>query len=244
MLKEAIEKIISLAEPTFKEIEGVTYSSKSLVTVKPPEIEESLRFSKLSALIDYIGDKVDGELGKMFLHVESIHRVSLCGPLNKKYGSREVFAVASCEHMVSSFPFGRYLGHEDFVVGVMTGFELSEETTKLLATVSNISAEKVRTSEDDGFSQTVQKKDGVHLKKEVEIKNPIHLRPYRTFFEAQQPESPFILRLRSARDGYPPELSLFEAQSGRWQIDAINNIGTALLEMMEHSKIEGVPVLS
>lgn len=244
MLKEFVEKIVSLAEPTFKEIEGVTYASKSLVTVKPPEIEQELEFSKLSALVDYIADKVDGDLGKLFLHVESTTRVSLCGPLDMKFGSRKVFASASCKEMVAQFQFGRYMNHEEFVVGVMTGFELNPETTKLLSTVSNISAEKVRSSEDDGFSQTVQKKEGVHLKKEVEIKNPIHLRPYRTFFEAQQPESPFILRLRSSRDGYPPELALFEAQSGRWQIDAINNIGVALLEMLQHSKVEGVPVLS
>ncbi|NQK92942.1 hypothetical protein HO498_01330 [Streptococcus suis] len=53
--------------------------------------------------------------------------------------------------------------------------------------------------------------------------NPVTLRPYRTFAEVEQPASQFIYRIDKA--GY---MALFEADGGKWKLDAINNIATYL----------------
>ena len=72
---------------------------------------------------------------------------------------------------------------------------------------------------DDGISQTVNVRQGVGLKKTERLKSRISLTPYRTFTEIEQPESEFILRLDN--DG---KVGLFEADGGRWKLDAKEQI--------------------
>lgn len=49
------------------------------------------------------------------------------------------------------------------------------------------------------------------------------LRPYRTFREVEQPASEFVFRLRSL-NGEVPWCALFEADGGKWKLDAVLKI--------------------
>ena len=49
------------------------------------------------------------------------------------------------------------------------------------------------------------------------------LTPYRIFNEVEQPSSQFIFRINSMAN-----LALFEADGGKWKLDAINNIAAYL----------------
>lgn len=55
--------------------------------------------------------------------------------------------------------------------------------------------------------------------------NPVTLRPYRTFSEVEQPSSEFIFRINQLAN-----MALFEADGGKWRLDAINNIANYLKE--------------
>ena len=82
--------------------------------------------------------------------------------------------------------------------------------------------ERVANLSDNGFSQTVAARSGVASVAEVELPNPIRLRPYRTFLEINQPESLFVVR---ARQGKPlPEFSVHLADAGLWKLMAIEAI--------------------
>jgi len=78
-----------------------------------------------------------------------------------------------------------------------------------------------------GVSQSVTARAGLARVAEVPVTNPVTLRPYRTFAEVEQPASPFILRLKR-KDGEMPQCALFEADGGKWKIEAIQNIARAL----------------
>lgn len=69
--------------------------------------------------------------------------------------------------------------------------------------------------------------------------NPVYLAPYRTFREVTQPLSPFVLRMKQGREGGLPTVALFEADGGKWKLDAIAFIRDFLRE-----KIETVPIIA
>jgi hypothetical protein len=63
------------------------------------------------------------------------------------------------------------------------------------------------------------------------------LRPYRTFREFEQPESPFIFRLRNTEG--MPECALFDASGAAWKTTAVESIRKWLTE-----NIKDIPVIA
>ena len=61
---------------------------------------------------------------------------------------------------------------------------------------------------------------------EVQVPNPVELKPYRTFFEIEQPSSSFVFRMKSGGKGHEdgPMCSLHEADGGAWRLDAIEEV--------------------
>lgn len=60
---------------------------------------------------------------------------------------------------------------------------------------------------------------------EAQIPNPVHLKPYRTFLEVDQPASDFIFRMR---DNHGVDCAIFEADGGAWEMEAMQNIKSYL----------------
>ena len=71
---------------------------------------------------------------------------------------------------------------------------------------------------------------------DVVVPNPVTLMPRRTFFEIEQPASPFIFRMQSG-----PTCALFEADGGAWQQEAMQRIAIYLRQKL--SKILDEDVL-
>lgn len=118
-------------------------------------------------------------------------------------------------------------------------FKSSEVTASILQVVGNLKDEAVKTYADDGTSQIVTAKVGLTRPPEnVLLPNPVSLRPYRTFPEVEQPTSPFILRMQSTKEG--PQVALFEADGGKWKLDAIASIRDYLVNALP----EGVTVIA
>jgi hypothetical protein len=71
----------------------------------------------------------------------------------------------------------------------------------------------------------------VHLQKELVLQNPFKLKPFRTFREVDQPESPFIFRVHQQAEEMP-KCALYEADGGAWKLQAMKNIGDYLKEKL------------
>lgn len=235
MLTEAINKILSLAPLETLDIDGRKYYTKPLHTVPEPVAEDNaLEFQTLTGLKDYLlkGDDLESAPGPVMVHVESHSAVSVVSNLATKDFRRHSFAQAT--HEAPVFPFGNWIEQERFIVGLQAMFVPSKDRDTLLRLVSKITAEEVRTSEDDGVSQEVSARAGVHLVHRIGVPNPVKLRPYRTFREVEQPESAFVVRVRrDEKSGF--YIALYEADGKAWQLQAMRNVADWLMEALNEA---------
>lgn len=225
-MAEAAEK------PIIETIDDHTYVfyDKSMKRIDPiPPIDEPqprpfLAFS-LRGLVDYIKTDVDG----LFAAPGVRHIVSVCGvdtvkvytPITGYSKSRHV--IAECRAHVPDIPFNRYIDPEDFQIMVQTRFQESDNRKTVLKLAGNIKGEQSMQTADDGVSQKVTIKKGVATAADVIVSNPVVLTPLRTFYEVEQPSSPFVIRFSENA-----QAALFEGDGGAWMLKAVENIRTWL----------------
>ncbi|HEY6108671.1 MAG TPA: hypothetical protein VIV56_07190 [Gemmatimonadales bacterium] len=218
-------------------------------TVKTPDGLErkrqtvpSMSFNTLTGLKDYLAHNVDElEVAKLMLHVTTESHVGLVSRLAAQYDagifSRDYFAAARVEPVLPKDMWGYYMPSELAIIRLQTLFEPTPDRERLLQLLAGVSDNMVRQANDDGLAQEVVVRRGVTSAKRELVPNPNRLKPYRTFLEVEQPESPFLIRLRPC-DGEPPEVALFECDGGRWKIEA-----AARVQAWLRANIEGVAVL-
>lgn len=110
---------------------------------------------------------------------------------------------------------------------VRTSLCITEDRDYLLALLSRIDVNQGVSSVDNGISQEVSVKTGAVLKEQQTVQPIVHLQPYRTFLEVEQPASDFLLRLD--KEGHP---ALYEADGGAWKLEAKRNIAAYLGEKL------------
>src|SRR6185436_3953125 len=177
--------------------------------IKPGPTADALKVYSLGAVRDYLRDNRDAlDLSHVVVHVVSPQIVRVAGPLLPRARNREVFVEATAQNLTDGF-LGKWMPSDEFIIGLQTRVAASEDRTAVLKLFSNISHEAVRTSQDDGISQTVTAKTGIALKAEAAVPNPIALVPFRTFREVPQPASLFALRVNQAM-----QVGIFEADGG------------------------------
>jgi hypothetical protein len=239
---EAVREVAKLAQRETFEINGKSFSLTDLRQVDTQPIPAALRVSTLTALKDYLAADIDRlsfnaeDPEKLMLHVESPSAVELIGPVQGDWNKRIVWVRAQREEL-GALKFGAYLDHETFMIGLLTQFEKTEDLAEILRVIGTMKAESVNTSADDGMSQTVSARRGVALAENIKVPSPVMLRPYRTFREFNQPESPFIFRLRNTEG--MPECALFDASGAAWKTTAVESIRKWLAE-----NIKDVPVIA
>jgi hypothetical protein len=225
MLKEFVDKILSLSCIQTIAVGEHTYarSEDRLTRIKPPQLKapEPLHFCTLGGLVEYIDKEIDHiELQAPFIHAVSFDTIALCGWIIPE-NDNERFMYAIAELAQSGFSFDTWMDLETFNIALQSMFVMDETVERLLSVIGNLASETVRENHDDRLSQTVQVKTGITTKANVTIENPLTLRPYRTFREVEQPASNVIFRIR---DNNGLKCALFESDSGKWQIDAVDNI--------------------
>lgn len=220
MLKEFVDKIVSLAPVGRFQIHGREYADRPLGLVEPPRSHVPLELMTLTGLVDAVRAKLDDlDPSVWLIEVKSHHGVRIVSRHTGLYGRREVLLSASLNDG-ELFPFGRFLPREEFVIGLQSRFLQTGDVIGLLRQASSLEMSAVTLSEDDGVSQRTTVKQGMALKETVTVKGRVLLSPYRTFREVAQPPSEFVFRLR-AKDGMVPECALFEADGGAWKLDAV-----------------------
>lgn len=242
MLKEAIDRIIDLAPPDEKVIDGITYVSRTMVKVAPPSAV-TFGSATLKGFLDFIESAKPDELPELRIHVASPYLVALFGPLNRLTRERECFATSKFSQDCG-FKFGNKYLAEDFTIALATLFDETPDRERLTKLVGNMTADHAITSTDDGISQTVGQKAGVTLVKTEKIQNPFQLSPHRTFPEVAQPRVPFIFRVHQV-GGQIPMPALYECDNGAWKLEAVKSIAAWLSAELKKRKLDDkVPVIA
>jgi hypothetical protein len=127
--------------------------------------------------------------------------------------------------------FGQFIDLEEFVIWLQTSFFETAEREMLRSVVSKISAETSVSLADDGITQSVQVKNGVHLSAKASLPAIIRLLPIRTFHEEglDRCDSPFLLRVKKVGDD-EIRLCLFEADGCAWQVQQTQFIRRYLIQ--------------
>lgn len=230
MIKEAIDKILSLKKPETIDIAGLPYSTGGLIPVYDPE-PVTIACSTLTGLIELLA-MPDVIPQSIYFHVPNHKTVQVQACSVGKFQRRAIYASAT--HTNNEFRYNQYMEIEQFNIGLQTFFVRDETVEEVLKKTGKIVHEASITTNDDGCSQSVTIKTGIARVENVTAPNIIYLRPYRTFLEvAEQPQSMFVLRLRQTEKG-GAEAGLFESDSGLWKLEAIRSIKNWLKAEIEN----------
>jgi hypothetical protein len=238
MIEAALKYLIGLCRPTTLRIGERDYSTTAIHAIAQPRVVP-LDFATLDGFCEFIIGENEGydwgDAGCKVL-VESPERVSFVSMVQEPWLDRDRFAraVPPSEY---KHPWGQYLDQEHFLIWLQSNFVPSDDSAALLRLVGNLRSERVATLVDDGTTQVASVKAGITKVNEIEVKNPVTLRPFRTFAEVEQPQSKFIVRLRDAKEGMPPGVALFEVADYSWKLKAMLSIKQYLAAKLEGSEL-------
>ena len=215
-----IDRILALAPTEQIEIDGRKFTDSKIFPVAAPEAAP-IAVHTLTGLVDFYDTLTREQQENAIFHVSDYDNVSIVSDLFGAEKQRETFIVAKAYPLKDRFD--EYIDHENFMIWILSMFVQDEATAKVLRIVGNLKSEAGATYSDDGLTQTVTAKTGITKVENIELPNPISLRPYRTFMDIEQPESKFILRLKQGGDAHP-YVALYEADGGAWKNTAIATI--------------------
>lgn len=231
MIKAAIEKILSLAEPHTVCAGGYKYSDKPLTLIDPPHISK-LTFRTLKGFADVIRNEKDN-FTELTVAVGENYTYTFTDFVE---ADRERDFPYRAEADIPQFEFGRYMPYENMMIALKSKFVPTDELNELVKLLGTITEENRTAISDDGFTQSVNVKQGIALIGNKAVNPIVKLKPFRTFVEVEQPESEFLIRLRQGG-----EVALFEADGGAWKLEARHNIAECLRKLL--SDVENILIV-
>ena len=241
--KEAIEKIEQLVKDSYAvQVDGKTYSAQDLEPVLYEPKAVAIEISTLTGFVDFIERNIDDLDFENYYTavVDDPGKVMLCSALSGEKRAREVLVNARLNNYMQTFPFGQFMPQEEFIIKLHSLFEKKEgdDFEYVAMIVSKVTQANTADTLDDGITQHVTVKKGISgaLKESSMTKPIVRLSPYRTFREIEQPESQFLLRIRTDDRGNA-EVALFEADGGVWRNEARLRIAAYLKEHIKVSVI-------
>lgn len=238
-LKDAIDRIVELAKPyTIKTDDGRRYCTTYLREVKP-EVELPTRYSvdTLAALVKLIRTEGIDRSPRLYVRVDSARRVMVDTTYtHKEYAEFSRLPLYEAVSDVPDITVNESISQERAIVELQSLYAITEDRDYLLSLLSRIDVNQGVSSVDNGISQEVSVKTGAVLKEQQTVQPIVHLQPYRTFLEVEQPASDFLLRLN--KEGHP---ALYEADGGAWKLEAKRNIaaylGEKLADLVERGSV-------
>jgi len=225
MIKEAIEKILTLSRPEVVEVDDRAY----LLQGRDPAVDiypDTLKINNLSGIVDYCAEAPE-DIERFLIHVRDYNQVSLYMPMYGPFNTRPELIRASSR--ATGFMFGHLYDYESFIIAMHTCFVPNDDRDYVLKFIGSVRVDASAKIEDDGISQTLTAKQGASsLVKDIPIKNILTLKPYRTFTEIDQPESVFVFRMKVEKGA--PVFSIHEADGAAWKQTAVERIKTYLAE--------------
>lgn len=227
-IKDALSYAVELAGKENKIIRSETgkeyfdINEYDLRELNPRKYAPILELQTLKSLVDYL--KSDNDFisdRKLVVVVDSFQKISVYDQVDFDNGKRP--QLVSVKATVPVIPFSNWRDQEEFNIMLQSLFLDKNDRAVVLDFASHLKIEKGTEIQDNGISQLATVRDGVASLSKAKAPNPVTLTPYRTFSEVEQPSSQFVFRINSMAN-----LALFEADGGKWKLDAINNIANYL----------------
>lgn len=243
-----VNRGIELAPAQLINVDGFTHidKDKTVTLFTPPQIK-SLQVSTLSGFIKLLETGFEGfDPTDCVVCVQDSEKVVLIKKESDHIGRRLYYLSAQAPKPERTFEFNKFIGQEEFNIALRSMFVQDDALDGLVAIAGNIAKIAETKQEDDGFSQTVSAKSGVHMVQTVTIKPRVTLKPFRTFLEVDQPAGDYIFRVRGTEDR-GNTLALFEADAGRWKLTAITTIQDWLTQQLKTSEVtalNNLPVIA
>lgn len=225
----AIDRVVELAHDPLATLTddrtGLKYTDSELSLLSRPHAT-ALEINTLCGIRDYLNSGIDKRPNDQIIcNVLDRRTVMVFGTLDdEEKRSHYISAKFKC----TDYSFGLWMTQEDFIIALQTRFVTTPDLEKILLIASNVSDATVANFADDGLCQQVTVKVGVAKVANTELPGIVQLRPFRTFPDVEQPLSSFRLRARKGRSDAAPEFAIFEADGGKWEIDAIQTIAAWL----------------
>ena len=213
--RSALEKFEEIVKDTIpiatEEINGVTYTKDSLKRIDPyiPR-RELMEVNSLKSLVALIkSDLSNNNVNLPIRLVVDERMVSAYSELDINL-DREYLYKARAQ--APEITFDRYLSVEEMIIQTQTCFVDTENKSAFISVISKLSKDSTVELLDDGVTQKVKVSQGVATKSEVALSPLVRLAPYRTFFEVDQPEQLFLVRINQHT-----QVALFDAAGGMWK---------------------------
>ncbi|HHY27188.1 MAG TPA: hypothetical protein GX523_10695 [Desulfitobacterium dehalogenans] len=227
MERDALQYLVEeLNNPTeIIEHNGLKYSSRDLFRV-PEVAPKPFATKSLASIVELVTrESKHPRLNPLVIHVAGPTKVNVYSELRDDL---DRFHLYTAEAELPRITLGSFIDLEQMNIMLKSTFVPTEARDALIALLGGIKEDNVRTSTDDGISQTVTAKAGIATVANVTVPPIVKLAPFRTFNEVSQPEGEFLLRLRQG-----PVAALFEADGGAWTIQARKNIKEYFLFELE-----------
>lgn len=243
--ENAIEKIREMAVQgaeveTYHAPDGQVFifgrNESGEIEIKKLEVEkvfkpDTMQVNTLTAFVNYIKAGISNSeiLSPLYINITSPTKVYAVTPINK-FGDRMTIVYAE-RYAFSPFGFGDRHDFESFVVALRSKFAPSEGVQCLLDCLRKVTSNNDVSTEDNGITQVVTAKNGLHLDTSTAITPIWSLKPHRTFTEIDQPESLFLLRMTQSGDN--TQYALHETDGKAWAVTAMNSIGDYLRKQLK-----------
>ena len=238
-LKDAINRIVELATPfTLETRDGRQFCSDYLNEVKPEvELPERYSVDTLEALVKLIRTEGVAQAPLLYVRVVNARWVVVDSTYTgRDYAQFSRLPLYEAASDVPHITTNQSMTQEQAVVELQSLYAVTPDRDYLLALLSRIDVNQGVSSVDNGISQEVSVRTGAVLKEQQIVQPIVHLQPYRTFLEVEQPASDFLLRLD--KEGHP---ALYEADGGAWKLEAKRNIaaylGEKLADLVERGSV-------
>lgn len=242
MLKEAIEKIETMAQP-----QVFTRDNKHYVIDKDggyteilPDIPmvDEIVLTSLDALVKMIRTEALKFQQPLYVTIPSHMRVQCFSSPEAgfRYCRTMYYRVSATD--VPGWESSVQMGFEEAIIAMRTRFQPSTDSEYVLQLLNNISTGSKVTFNDNGVATTVVTSQGVSLATSTNIRPIVNLRPYRTFQEVDQPESPFLIRVSERA------IRFIEADGGMWKLKARQTVKEFLEAALADEVAEGTVVIA
>lgn len=214
-----VDKVLEVSNFKTIEMNGHTYHSNHIGSnlVVIPTAEKTKLFS-LNQVLGFVDNLVKTTDKKFLINVLDHENVEVIESTLNKNLKRNVYAEATSTKITNTFKFGQFMDQEDFIIEVMTKFIITESREKLLSFISMVKTEESNERNDNSYTQSVVVRKGSALVANADVVNLWSLKSFKSFPEIEQPEIPYILRVRG------DSFALFECDGGAWKVETAGKI--------------------
>lgn len=206
--------------------DGRTFNEIDDIRIDRPSV---LELTDLTSFATIINEEVNNLGKKMFIKIVNENEVVCLSTWDEKYQRDIPYKAINSQ---TRLRLGEWQSYEDFVIGLRAKFEPTEDREAIIKMIANIVNCDNQELTDDGVTQTIKTQRGTQIG-EKEVKSIVELKPYRTFPECEQPTSQFLFRITNNGTRF----GLFEADGGKWVLDAKKSIKNFLSTAIKNENI-------